>query len=329
VDLSIIICTRNRASVLNACLASIEKALAFAKVARPSLSAEIVVVDNGSTDATGEVLRAYAAHAPYPFSVAPEPRQGLSCARNKGIAASCGDLLVFVDDDCCLDEKHLDETLRHHAQDEAPVLRGGRVERGDPTDLPLTIQPCRTKRTWRRSQGTARAEHLGGGALLGCNLSFPRKLVEQIGPFDEKLGAGTPTMSAEDTDYFYRTYRAGLRVSYVPDCLVLHFHGRKTKEEAKKIVYGYLLGAGALFAKHNLRHPSLRRILRKACAAFLPAKPELAPAPTSPPATEASPAGNNQDVSAQAFFSRREIVALQLKGAFLYLLSSLSHPLRR
>jgi hypothetical protein len=54
--------------------------------------------------------------------------------------AARGSILVFVDDDCELDSGYLRELERHYAEDETLAIRGGRVELGNPNDLPFTIK---------------------------------------------------------------------------------------------------------------------------------------------------------------------------------------------
>src|SRR5688572_5191632 len=76
-DVSLIICTRNRASALRECL---DKIAAI----KSQLRWELVVVDNNSSDNTADVIREFAAQAPMPVRYALETRQGLGVARNCG-----------------------------------------------------------------------------------------------------------------------------------------------------------------------------------------------------------------------------------------------------
>ena len=107
--LSVIIATRNRAQHLRPCLDSI--AAAFAK-ATP-LAAEIVVVDNGSTDNTFQSVTQWAASSPLPVRVLSEPKAGLSRAHNRALLAAQGELLAFTDDDCRLHPEYVNDLLRH------------------------------------------------------------------------------------------------------------------------------------------------------------------------------------------------------------------------
>jgi glycosyltransferase involved in cell wall biosynthesis len=237
-DVTIIICTRNRAASLPRALRSVAAAAQTHHGA-----VDLLIVDNASTDGTRAVIDEWAATAPLPVRVIEQPRRGLAAARNAGIDAATGRLLAFTDDDCALGASYIDDLLRRYRDDSAPVIRGGRVELGDPEDLPCTI-----KVSERAERMTAHSHP--GLLILGCNMVIPRAVTRTIGYFDERFGAGARFRAAEETDYIYRAYRAGIAVEYVPDMVVRHFHGRRTHEEIRKLSVSYFLGNGALYAKH-------------------------------------------------------------------------------
>lgn len=252
--LSIIVCTRNRAKALEPCLASIAEALSGV----PPIEAELLIVDNGSTDGTASRVVSWAASKSFNVRLLWEPRKGLSVARNHGVSEAHGELLAFTDDDCRLSTNYISDLLRHFNADTEPVLRGGRVELGDPSDLPLSIKTVDIEQVWRKSEDSAQNENLGD-SIIGCNMAMPHALAERIGPFDERLGAGSSIPGGEDTDYILRAYRAGVPISYVPDMAVRHFHGRKTPAEGRALFCNYAYGWGALYAKHALSSPSFCR----------------------------------------------------------------------
>ena len=100
-NVSIIVCSRNRAAQLEKCLDSIREDEMLAT------AAELVLVDNGSMDDTQRVMKAHADQARYPVLVLQEPDAGLSRARNVGLDAASGDLLLFTDDDCYMDPGYI------------------------------------------------------------------------------------------------------------------------------------------------------------------------------------------------------------------------------
>jgi GT2 family glycosyltransferase len=166
-------------------------------------------------------------------------------------------VLIFTDDDCRLDRDYVVEMLAYDAADTGPVLRGGHVRLGDPLDLPLTVTAA-ARRRWHKGENPVRHENMGA-FILGCNMTLRRCLAERLGPFDEALGAGTALAAGEDHDYILRAYCAGAAVECVPDMAVAHFHGRRTPAEGRKLIRGYMTGAGAVYAKYACKNPNLCR----------------------------------------------------------------------
>src|SRR5271170_355765 len=252
--LSVIVGTRNRAHAITGCLASIAAAFATAT----PLDAEIIVVDNGSKDRTSTVVEQWASGSSFPVRLLSEPKPGLSRAQNLALRAAEGEILAFTDDDCRLSKDYVNDLLRHDAADTELVLRGGRIELGDPTDLPLTIKTTPDRIRWSRRMNSARHQPISG-QIHGCNMTMRRALVEKLGPFDERFGPGAIIPSGSDTDYLFRAYLADFTLEYVPDMTVVHHHGRKTSAEGRKLLRSYLIGNGAEFAKHGWTHPNLCR----------------------------------------------------------------------
>jgi len=247
VDVSVIICTRNRAHSAAASLASV----AAAAQECGGLDVELVVVDNGSTDDTQAVVEAWAKSVALPVRLVHEDRKGLAVARNTGVRASRGAILAFTDDDCRLAPDYLRTLHGLFARDAEMVVRGGRVDLGDPDDLPFTIKTDTTPSIYTGEQHP-------GGFIHGCNMAMTSATFDHVGPFDERFGAGAPCEAGEDTDYLYRAHLAGIAVEYTPSLVVAHFHGRKSRAEIMKLNSIYARGNGALYLKHA-RHWQLFR----------------------------------------------------------------------
>ena len=79
---------------------------------------------------------------------------------------------------------------------------------------------------------------------------FTRRVLDEVGEFDTKFGAGTKIASGEDTDFLYRAYKQGFKILYSPEVLLYHNHGRKTEAQARSSSRGYALGRGAFYCKH-------------------------------------------------------------------------------
>ena len=274
--LSVIVATRNRAHAIRPCLDSI--ATAFAKAA--PLDVEVVVVNNGSSDNTMEIITAWAAATTVSVQLLQEPMAGVTRARNHALRLARGQLLAFTDDDCRLHPQYVNDLLRYDGEDRGLVLRGGRIELGDPTDLPLTINTSPTRIRWTRSINSAR-HHWIPGFLHGCNMVMRRALLDQIGLFDEAFGPGSYIGSGEDSDLMFRAYLAGATLEYVPDMTVFHYHGRKTPEAGRKLMRRYTMANGAMLARYQFTHPDLCRVfyqdLRHAVRSIISGRNTLAP----------------------------------------------------
>lgn len=230
---SVVLCTRNRAPQL-------ARSLTALGALRHGADWELIVVDNGSTDGTADVIEAFRVAAALPLRVVIENQPGLSRARNAGWRAARGDVVCFTDDDCYPQAGYLEAVERVFAET-ALGFFGGRLELFDPTDFPISIQPSRRPRRF------APGQFVPAGLVQGANMAFRRQALVDIDGFDEQLGAGT-AFPAEDIDAVCRASMAGWAGVYEPSALVLHHHQRKAKDAAS-LVRLYDQGRGAYNAK--------------------------------------------------------------------------------
>jgi hypothetical protein len=279
--LSVVICTRNRAATLSEALRR------YPRLVTP-FAWELVVVDNGSSDATRTVLDSFAAGAPFPMRVVGEPRKGLSRARNRGWRETRAEIVVFTDDDCYPEPDFLARV--HECFTTRPIdYLGGRILLFDPEDVPVTV--LRRESPLTLEPGA----FIDTGVIQGANMSVRRRVLEALNGFDEMLGAGTAWCS-EDVDFIGRASAAGFSGVYDPGPLVLHHHRRRTVEEVRALNRTYDIGRGAYYMKCVL-DPGRRA---QGWAAF-----------------RASLAGHLRDVPR----SRRHLLRMadELAGAFGYL----------
>lgn len=245
-QISIIICTRNRAEDVTLCLDSVATSIRFA----PDILCEIILVDNGSTDETQNVIKGWAENnQDIQLHSVVEPCVGLSRSRNTGLSVAKGDLLVFTDDDCRMDRHYISTAREYDLKDLTPVIRGGRIELGNPVDFPITIKVSDQIERWQKSEKPARNKPISG-FISGANMMMRRSTASMLGKFDVLLGAGTNIAGSEDTDYLCRAYINGIDIEYVPDMIARHFHGRRTQEQAHQLLKNYSIGAGAIYIKY-------------------------------------------------------------------------------
>ena len=248
IDVSIIICTRDRSSMIEGALDAIAGSIRNT----PNKMTEIIIVDNGSKDTTPQIIRSWhSQNADINVIMVHEAETGLSNARNAGVQASNGHLVIFADDDCRMAEDYIVQAVFYDEADISPVIRGGRIELGNADDLPLTIKTSNDKETWRKSEHSAKYKTIRG-SISGANMVMRRSILDKVGKFDPLLGVGQKIAGSEDTDYLCRAYLMGIDIEYVPDMTVYHFHGRKKKEDAHKLLRQYNIGGGAVYFKHML-----------------------------------------------------------------------------
>lgn len=166
---------------------------------------EVIVVNN-STEAIEPICQ------PFPnVRYCWELKPGSYAARNRGIAHARGEILAFTDSDCIPHRDWLVEGVRSlQAHPQAGIV-GGHIEfffRGDrPTVVEYADSVCYLQQPVYVSR-----DHYGATA----NLFTWRKVIEQVGGFDERL------LNLGDKEFGQRVYGAGWAVEYVPGAIVFH-----------------------------------------------------------------------------------------------------------
>lgn len=241
---SIVVCTRNRAESLGRTLA----ALAGLEVG-PLPAVELVVVDNGSTDGTAEVVRQAAATFPYPLRLVSCPEKGLSRARNAGVAAARHDLILFTDDDCLPKPDWAVRLAAAYGDNPLQLIGGPVIDLPDDWDGSESGRQAAEARAWIRPRGVVKGPEDVPGFVIGANFSFGRAVFDRIGSFDTRLGAGSSLHAAEEIDFVYRAHKSSIPIVFEPDAMVLHDHRRDSATLAR-MFFRYCVGEGALAAKH-------------------------------------------------------------------------------
>lgn len=183
-DISIILCTRNGSATIRTMLDSLGRQ-------QTDVRWELLVVDNGSTDGTWEVLSEYLDALPMQ-RVRADERAGLGYARNRGVEHSGAPLIAFVDDDDELDRGWISALFAELQRSE---LVGSRFEYER-----LSEPGVMTGRSQFQSEGT---ESMFGYAIVsGGGLGCHRRIWDEVGGNDESLNA-----TGEDTDFAIRVQR--------------------------------------------------------------------------------------------------------------------------
>jgi cellulose synthase/poly-beta-1,6-N-acetylglucosamine synthase-like glycosyltransferase len=240
---SVIVPVRDGESTIADCLDSI-LATDF-----PADRREIVVVDNGSSDGTAALIQSR------PVRYLRESKQGVSNARNRGIAESSGDICAFVDADCVVEPQWLAELVRPF-EDPAVGAVGGNLEHVPPTTA-AERQAVRLLGNWQQFAFSSDPSY-----PITANAAYSREALERIGPFDPHM------TRAQDVELGLRFQeRSGLRLAFAERATVRHRH-RSTQHGFFRQQLGWAYGAGLVGAKfeamggHPVKPPRIRDLAR-------------------------------------------------------------------
>jgi glycosyltransferase involved in cell wall biosynthesis len=189
VKFSVVIATKDRAALLDAALASL-------RAQEDAPAYELVVVDNGSSDATPDVAHKHGAE--YVFVA--EPNRGK--ARNAGIAHATGDAILFVDDDVVAPPQFLAAHAKAHHDEIFPLAVSG----------PILNVPDAAQRPEPTAANFSRA------FFVTCNVSVRAASLRAIGGFDEDFDL----YGWEDTELGARLRAHGVRRAFAWDAYLWH-----------------------------------------------------------------------------------------------------------
>jgi glycosyltransferase involved in cell wall biosynthesis len=251
---SILIVTRNRAADLRMTLEAMRSV-----VVPDGLSAELLVVDNGSTDETREVVeRCEIPGLSVRYLL--ECKSGLSHGRNRGVAEAKGEILLFTDDDVRPPEGWLDGMCDPILQRRAEAVAGGvRI-------APSLLRPWMSSmhRSWLASSEWLDSESPQN--MVGANMCFSRAVLARVPSFDVELGAGA-LGSGEESLFAAQLIIAGYRIANRLDlCMEHHFQVERLKR-ASWLRAAKVLGMSHAYRGHHWDHWGLRFGRARALAA--------------------------------------------------------------
>jgi glycosyltransferase involved in cell wall biosynthesis len=216
---SAVVCTRDRAGSLDACLA------ALAEQSHPTY--EVVVVDNASRDdTTRRVAHGWSAR------YVREPQPGLDWARNRGLAVSRAPIVAFTDDDARPEPEWLAALVRGFGSPDVAAVTGLVLPAELETAAQLAFEDVyggmgKGYRLRLHAQQSRRPTYRPEWVGVGCNMAFRRAALLELGGFDPALDVGTATGGGGDLDAFQRLLEAGAVIAYRPDAVVRHIHRRE------------------------------------------------------------------------------------------------------
>jgi GT2 family glycosyltransferase len=244
-EVSIVIVSYNVADLLRACLRSI---------ADQNVPAEIIVVDNASTDNSVEMVR-------NEFSlvhlIANKENRGFSAANNQGIDASSSPLILLLNPDTEMEPFGLRKLIDFAKSNPATSLVGPQLLNSDdsvqpsawkrPSPWDLILESLFLHKLFRVSDYDSSQfdSQFEPGMLSGAALLFSRELYLRIGGLDSNL------FWMEDADFAYRARKAGGKVIYYPAVKIVHHSGQSSKKNLSVVLSNQLLSKLKYYRKHS------------------------------------------------------------------------------
>jgi glycosyltransferase involved in cell wall biosynthesis len=202
IDVSVVIPTYNRRGLLERTLQSV--------AALDPGPAEVVVVSDGSTDGSDEMVRSLG------WPLLRTDRRGAAGARNEGWRSAAASMVAFLDDDCIAEPGWLGALVAPFADEGVGLVQGATVPDGSPGPYDRTVHVQPALRLYE-----------------SCNIAYRRRALEQVGGFDEEFirriqprvglpGRGGGRPFGEDTHLGWRVQRLGWRAAIASDAVVRH-----------------------------------------------------------------------------------------------------------
>jgi GT2 family glycosyltransferase len=231
---SVVVCTYNGASTLDECLAA-ARAIDYPDY-------EVIVVSDGSTDASADIARAHGVR------LIETPNRGLSSARNTGLAAATGEIVAYVDDDARPDAAWLRHLVVAFTDPDCAAAGGPNL----PPPEDGWVAACVALSPGGPSHvllSDTDAEH-----LPGCNLAVRKEDLEAIGGFDPEF-----RIAGDDVDVCWRLLERGRRLRFSPGAVVMH-HRRDSVRAYLRQQRGYGAAEAMLERKWPERYNALGHV---------------------------------------------------------------------
>jgi glycosyltransferase involved in cell wall biosynthesis len=268
IRVSVVVCSLNGERCLGRCLAAL--------AVQTHEAHEVIVVDDGSSDATGSIAAAAGVRV-----VRHETPHGLSAARNAGIRVARGEIIAFTDDDCEPSPTwvaELDRTYRTAGGTSRMAGVGGAVDPAAPAgpmlrylQLNNPLEPVEIELDGSRSVAYRFVRYVARNlasrstsglrdvrSLVGANMSFPRASLAAVGGFDERFTFGSDD---EDICRRLRAQYPDRPLLFTPDATVRHWFEPSLRDTLRRsAAYGRgnarmaaIYGSGAILFPFPVR----------------------------------------------------------------------------
>lgn len=282
-DLSIVIVSYNVAGMLSRCLESV-----FRAPRGKGIGFEVLVVDNASSDGSGEMVRT---RFPEATLIQNDSNRGFAAATNQGLARSGGRYLFLLNPDTELIGEAVARLVGFMESHPGTGMATGQLLNADGT---LQHGVFRFPNLWmsffdffpinhRFVNSGLNGRYPQDGAApfeidhpLGASMLVRREVLEQVGPLDEAF-----FIYCEEIDWCFRIKKAGWRIFCVPQVRIIHHVAQSTRQTAPAMFVQLHKSRSLLFRKHysplfrwahrRIVHLGIRRELSRLKRRGLPA----------------------------------------------------------
>lgn len=255
---TVIIVTYNSENFIRKCLKGIQEKT-------NGIDYEIIVVDNNSSDRTAEII--YKEFKDVRL-IRNSKNVGFGAANNIAISRSSGDFIMLLNPDTVLENNALKILTDYMKTHEDVGCAGAKLLNFDGTlqlscrRFPNFLNVFFGRRSMIRhlfpNNPVSREfmlENMDYSCkqevdwIMGAAIMMRRKTVEEVGCFDERY-----FLFVEDTDLCYRMMLAGMKVVYLPDAVIKHYHGASVRRGFSRSQIHHNIGMYKFFKKYSIRH---------------------------------------------------------------------------
>jgi glycosyltransferase involved in cell wall biosynthesis len=210
-QISIIVPTFNSAKVLGTCLES----LTNQTVTRERY--EVIVVDDGSTDGTKDIV------AKYPVTYIYQQNSGPAAARNNGVRQAEGAIILFTDADCEPQHNWIEEMLKPLDDNQVVGVKG--IYKTRQEELIARLVQIEYEHKYERMKKFRYIDFIDT-----YSAGYRKDIFMKYGGFDERY----PRASVEDQEFSFRLSRDGHKMVFNPEAVVYHRHSARLMEYLRK-----------------------------------------------------------------------------------------------
>ena len=214
--LTVLLATKDRALVLREVLES------YCALQPPESGWKLVVVDNGSTDNTPDVLAAFSSRLP--LTSLREPKPGKNAALNAGLEVAEGDLVVLTDDDAFPAQDWLVQLRKSADQQPEHSIFGGAVVPRWELPPPAWVHWIAAGPVFTLTESSLPAGPMDPSDVFGPNMAVRNSIFQAGTRFDKRIGpSGSSYAMGSETELVLRLASHGHKAWYVKSAVVEHY----------------------------------------------------------------------------------------------------------